>query len=174
LDRHFGGSIGVAPSQPKLEELRHEPTSPLPSVPTVGVSNLAPASNFLCACSGLRTVCAVVAKFILVRAERLYIKTSVACATGTIADQYPYVGVTSGRETEERLPSLYMVEEVELRATKWSPNQALGWPRGSNLWVLVGVSSFLSSVGCICVLMSIWASPRVSVPPPLGTNLLLL
>jgi hypothetical protein len=50
--------------------------------------------------------------------------------------------VTSGREREERLKSLIMVEVV----TEWSHSYVLAWRRGSGLWVLVGVSSSYSSV----------------------------
>jgi hypothetical protein len=42
-----------------------------------------PTSTFLCVRSGLRTVCSVGIRFILVRAERVYIQSSVARATGT-------------------------------------------------------------------------------------------
>jgi hypothetical protein len=52
-------------------------------------------------------------RFIPVRAERPYFQSSVACATGTIDVKF-VVGVTSGREREERLPSLFIVVEMEL------------------------------------------------------------
>jgi hypothetical protein len=49
--------------------------------------NFAPIIKFLCACSRLRTVCAVGARFILAWEERPYIQSLVACAIGTIVDQ---------------------------------------------------------------------------------------
>jgi hypothetical protein len=65
---HFGGLIGVMTSHLELEELHRKCARPLPCAPTVGVLNLAPTSTFLCACSGLQTVCVVGARFIMVRA----------------------------------------------------------------------------------------------------------
>jgi hypothetical protein len=68
---------------------------PLARALLVGVSYFDPISKFIvhvpgsrwCARSRLRMVCAEGARFILVRAERPYILSSVACATGTIGDQ---------------------------------------------------------------------------------------
>jgi hypothetical protein len=37
----------------ELEELRRDRVRPLLSVPTIGVSNLAPTSKFVCVCSRL-------------------------------------------------------------------------------------------------------------------------
>jgi hypothetical protein len=55
----------------------------------VGVSNLRFSTiEFLCARSGLWTVCSVGAKFLLVQAKRPYIQSSTAHDTGTFVAQY--------------------------------------------------------------------------------------
>jgi hypothetical protein len=62
--------------------------APLKRNDDYGVPNLASTSKFLCACSGLQTVCEVGLRFIMVWAQRHYIQSSAACAIDTIADQY--------------------------------------------------------------------------------------
>jgi hypothetical protein len=38
---------------------------------------------------------------------------------------------------EERLPSLFIRVEVEIRSYEWSPSKVLTWRQGSSLLVLV-------------------------------------
>jgi hypothetical protein len=78
----------IVAGHPELEELHRERARPLPGTPMVGVLNLAPTSKFVCVCFGLWAMFTVSARFILVRPKRPYIQSSVACTTGTIADQY--------------------------------------------------------------------------------------
>jgi hypothetical protein len=47
MDRHLGKTVGFTVGHPELEKLHRERASPLPGVPTVGVSNLAPTSKFI-------------------------------------------------------------------------------------------------------------------------------
>jgi hypothetical protein len=60
-------------------------------------------------------------RFILVREERPYIQSSVACATNTIDDQ-THSRVTSSREREERLLDLLSGWKWSLEAVRWSPS----------------------------------------------------
>ena len=62
-------------------------------------------------------VCSMDARFILVRVERPYIQSSVACATDTIDDQTRSRGYKQSREGGEAPRSLIRVE-VELRSYK--------------------------------------------------------
>jgi hypothetical protein len=79
-----GGADGVAISHPKLgeEDIENAQVPYLACqlsgfVPT-------PINKFVCAVLGPDGVCSVGARFILVRAERPYIQSSMACATDTL------------------------------------------------------------------------------------------
>jgi hypothetical protein len=54
MNRRFGRSIGVVASHLELGEFHHGTRKPLPGVPTVGVSNLAPTSKFIMHVPGSR------------------------------------------------------------------------------------------------------------------------
>jgi hypothetical protein len=72
----------------------------------VGVSYLGSISKFIVRVSGLRRVCVEDAKFIMVRAGRPYIISSVACATDTIDDQTHNKSYKRSREGGVTLRSL--------------------------------------------------------------------
>jgi hypothetical protein len=77
-------------------------------------------------------VCAVGARFILVRAKCHHIQSLGACATNTIVDHAYSRGYKRAREGGEA-PKFLVVEEVVLRAIEWNTNQVLAWRWGSGL-----------------------------------------
>jgi hypothetical protein len=86
MDGHSRGPnyVTIIVGHPEPGEFVENAQSPYMARQLSVFRTCAPTSKFLCACSGLQTVCSVGVTFILVQAECPYIQSLVAHATGTI------------------------------------------------------------------------------------------